>query len=158
MLVRPIREEDAPSLQRNCFTGTNLEQLRAMIAGARDEQGGDESVWLVAIGDDGEVSGSCTVTRLKHRMCRHRADIGGLVVAPPARGTGLARRIVETAALHVRDWGCSMLELSCRGDTHAEDAYLRLGFIEWGRLRGGYHDHGGQIFDEVRLWMPICRD
>jgi hypothetical protein len=61
-------------------------------------------------------------------MCRHRADIGGFVVA---------------------------LEISCRGGTHAETAYRGLGFAEWGRLSGGYHDHGDQIIDEVRLWMPI---
>ena len=73
---------------------------------------------------------------------------------PDARGTGLARKMIEKATLHARNWGCSILEISCRGGTHAEAAYLGLGFAEWGRLRGGYHDRGDRIFDEVRLWMP----
>lgn len=95
------------------------------------------------------------LTRLEHHMCRHRADVGGFVVATRAQGTGLARKIVLAAEDKARTWGCTILEISCRGGTHAEDAYVGLGFIRRGRLPGGYHDRDGQVFDEVGLWRPI---
>jgi GNAT superfamily N-acetyltransferase len=158
MLIRPVRGEDTASLRRTCFSANTAEQMESIVHAALDQQERGETVWLVAIQDDGEVAGTCTVTRLQHRMCRHRADIGGFVVVPDARGTGLARKLIDKATRHARNWGCSILEISCRGGTHAEMAYLGLGFAEWGRLRGGYHDHGDQIFDEVRLWMPISSD
>lgn len=155
MLIRPVREGDAGDLQRNCFSGTSLEQTTAMVEDAMAEQKRGGAVTLVAVRDDGEVVGTCTVTRLQHRMCRHRADVGGFVIAPTAQGTGLARKIIEAACRHAANWGCTVLEISCRGGTHAEDAYIGLGFKEWGRLPDGYHDHGDLTYDEVRLWMPI---
>jgi GNAT superfamily N-acetyltransferase len=155
MLVRPACVEDAVDIHRNCFSGNTIEQTVAMVEEAVAAKGRGESVMLVGVRDDGEVVGTCTVTRLQHRMCRHRADVGGFVITPTAQGTGLARKIVEAACRHAASWGCTILEISCRGGTHAEDAYIGLGFKVWGRLPDGYHDHGELTFDEVRLWMTI---
>ncbi|HEY8457668.1 MAG TPA: GNAT family N-acetyltransferase [Actinopolymorphaceae bacterium] len=155
MLIRPVREEDAASLQRNCFSATSLDDVATMIGDSADGVKRGEGVMLVAVDDDGSVVGTCSVNRLQHRLCRHRAEVGGFVITPSARGTGLARKIIEAAFQHAASWGCTILEISCRGRTHAEDAYRGFGFTEWGRLPGGFHDDSGLIFDEVRLWMPI---
>ncbi|MBM7783586.1 GNAT family N-acetyltransferase [Tenggerimyces flavus] len=150
MLIRPVRYEDAASLQRHCFGAMTIEQVAAMIESLVDVT---DTVSLVA--DDGsEAVASCTVTRLTHRLCRHRADIGGFVIAPSAQGTGLARRIVNEASRYAREWDCTILEISCRGGTHAEEAYVGLGFTEWARLPGGYREEAG-TFDEVRLWKRL---
>ncbi len=158
MIIRPVRDEDAASLQRNCFGAITVEQTAEMIKPAVQEGKREEAVMLVAVRDDGDVVGTCSVTRLQHRLCRHRAEVGGFVLTPAAQGTGLARQLIVAASRDAASWGCSILEISCRGGTHAEDAYLGLGFREWGRLPEGYHDHGGLIFDEVRLWMPITSE
>ncbi|MEQ4210102.1 GNAT family N-acetyltransferase [Actinopolymorpha sp. B9G3] len=153
MIIRPVREEDAASLQQNCFSANTFEQTAAMIPPAIDGLEHGESAMLVAE-ENGDVLGTCTVERLAHRMCRHRADIVGFVITPAAQGTGLARKLVDAANQRARDWGCSILEISCRGGTHAEDAYRSLGFRVWGRLPEGYRDRD-QTFDEVLLWKPI---
>jgi len=154
MLIRPVRYEDAASLTRNCFSGNTVDQTAAMISPLVDDFARAEAVWLVAADETDEIVGTCTITRLQHRLCRHRADLGGFVVTPPARGTGLARRIVDEASRYVREWGCTILEISCRGGTHAEDAYNGLGFTEWARLPGGFVEEAG-TFDEVRLWKSV---
>lgn len=155
MRIRAVRPEDVGGLQRNCFGASTVEETETLVRDLVQDQERGEVVCLVAVEDDGEVLGTCTLTRLEHRMCRHRADIGGFVVATSAQGTGLARKIVQAAEDKARSWGCTILEISCRGGTHAEDAYVGLGFIRWGRLPGGYHDRDGQVFDEVRLWRSI---
>lgn len=155
MIIRPVREEDTASLQRNCFTQSTFEQTAEIVRPSLDDHNHDETVMLVAVGDDGEVVGNCTLTRQQHRMCRHRAEVGGFVIVPSSRGTGLARKILGVASQYARDWGCSILEIGCRGGTHAEDAYVGLGFRVWARLPDGFHDHGDRRYDEVRLWMPI---
>lgn len=151
MLIRPVRYEDAESLQRNCFGAMTAEQVAAEIASLVDST---DAVGLVAVDDDGNALATCTVTRLTHRLCRHRADLGGFVINPSAQGTGLARRIVNEASRYARGWGCTILEISCRGGTHAEAAYVGLGFTEWARLPGGYREEAG-TFDEVRLWRSL---
>jgi GNAT superfamily N-acetyltransferase len=153
MLIRPVRNDDAGSLQRNCLSATTVEQTTALIQPLIGAYARNEAVMLVAE-NDGEVVATCTVKRLEHRLCRHRVDLGGFVIAPSARGTGLARRIVNEASRYARDWGCTILEISCRGGTHAEDAYKGLGFAEWARLPGGYIEEAG-TYDEVRLWRRV---
>jgi predicted GNAT family N-acyltransferase len=130
----------------------DLDQVRAIVR--RFEAPPDSRV-LVAEMEDGEVVATCTLTRLEHRMCRHRADIGGFVIGEEWRGTGLARQLVAAAADFARrEWSTSILEIAVRGDTHGHQAYLGLGFVEWGRLPGGYEDNGVAL-DEVRLYQQI---
>ncbi|MET9318057.1 GNAT family N-acetyltransferase [Kribbella sp. NPDC003505] len=155
MIIRPVRESDIDSLHQNRLCGLTIEETTEMVTSAIDQEPGHEFRFLVAAEQNAGVLGMTTVKRLEHRLCRHRAELGGFVIRPAARGTGLARRIVDAAASQAGEWGCSILELSCRGDTHAEAAYLGLGFEVWGRLPGGYRDHDGLVFDEVRLWMPL---
>lgn len=155
MIIRPVRESDIESLHQNRLCGLTIDETTTLVMSAIDEEHWRESRFLVAAEEDGVV-GMTTVKRLKHRLCRHRAELGGFVILPVARGTGLARRIVDAASSHASDWGCSILEVSCRGGTHAEKAYIGLGFRVWGQLPGGYHDRDGLVYDEVRLWMPLA--
>ncbi|TDW81322.1 GNAT family N-acetyltransferase [Kribbella sp. VKM Ac-2566] len=155
MIIRPVRESDIESLHQNRLCGLTIDETTTLVMSAIDEEHGRDSRFLVAAEKDGGVVGMTTVKRLEHRLCRHRAELGGLVILPVARGTGLARRIVDAAGSHASDWGCSILEVSCRGGTHAEKAYIGLGFQVWGQLPGGYHDHDGLVFDEVRLWTSL---
>jgi GNAT superfamily N-acetyltransferase len=151
--IRQARPDDAEALTRSCFPRSTIEQTRLNLKEALRlaEQG--EGVSLLAV-RDGEVVGNVTLARGQHRMCRHRVDLGGFVINPVAQGSGLARLMVEAAAEWARARGCDILEIGCRGGTHAEGAYKGLGFVEWGRLKNGYHDHD-RNYDEVRLYRPV---
>ncbi|MFB6723412.1 GNAT family N-acetyltransferase [Kribbella sp. NPDC056345] len=158
VIVRSVRESDVESLHAGRLCGVTLDETAGLVRSAVEEEGGGEYRFLVAVEEGGAVAGMTTVRRLDHRMCRHRAELGGFVILPAARGTGLARRIVGAAGDWARQWGCSVLEVSCRGGTRAEAAYVGLGFQVWGRLPGGFHDRGGVVFDEVRLWMALSAE
>ena len=148
-----MRLEDVESLQRNCFSLNTVEQTRSMVEAAMAKRDAGEGTLLVAA-RDAEVLGNVTVTRNAHRLERHRAHLGGFVIHPDAQGQGLARQFVAAAATWARDHGCSLLELGCRGGTHAEEAYRGLGFIEWGRLPGGFVEEAG-TFDQVCFYADI---
>ncbi|MGW7683598.1 N-acetyltransferase family protein [Kribbella sp. NPDC054772] len=130
-----------------------IEETTELVESAVERERGSEFCFLVAE-NQGGVVGMTTVERLAHRMRGHRAKLGGFVIVPAARGTGLARQIVDAAGSQANAWGCSVLEVSCRGGTNAERAYVGLGFREWGRMPDGFHDRGGQLYDEVLLWKP----
>jgi GNAT superfamily N-acetyltransferase len=76
------------------------------------------------------------------------------VIHPEAQGSGLARRLTAGAAQWAQERGCEVLEIEVRGGTHAEGAYLGLGFVEWGRLPGGLVEEAG-TFDEVCLYFRV---
>ncbi|HEY3507975.1 GNAT family N-acetyltransferase [Kribbella sp. NPDC051137] len=152
MIIRRVCTADVASLHANRLCGLTIEETADLVRSAVEQETGDQFCFLVAADERG-VAGMTTVRRLEHRMRRHRAELGGFVIVPAARGTGLARRIVGAARERAARWGCSVLEVSCRGGTEAERAYRGLGFEEWGRLPGGLHDRGGLVYDEVRLWL-----
>ncbi|GAB3742528.1 GNAT family N-acetyltransferase [Microlunatus parietis] len=152
MRIRRAAETDLGELQRAIFTDMSLAELRA--ADERFNRPPD-SLHIVAENDDGEIVASCNLIRETHRMRRHRAELGGFVIVPAERGSGLARRMIDYLARYARrEWDVSILDVACRGGTAAERAYRGLGFTEWARLPGGYLDYDA-IYDEVRLYRPV---
>ena len=85
-------------------------------------------------------------TRLKRR---HIALLWGVYVRPPARGTGLARALVE-AAIETARGGAEHLRLTV--GTHnaaAERLYRSLGFTEYGIEPAGRRVGGRDIHDRL---------
>ena len=78
--------------------------------------------------------GTGGVGRKEHPLCGHRAELYDIVVHPDYQRRGIARRIVAALRDHAISMGITILEVSCRGGTDAEQVYPRLGFVEWGRL------------------------
>lgn len=152
MIIRRARIEDAADLQRSCFTALSVDQVREAMGAEHEAIHGPQ---FVAETHDGTVVATCNIWQHPHRMQRHRAELGGFVIRPDHRGTGLARTIVGHLADVARDlWGTTILELSVRGDSHAHRAYVGLGFVVWARLPGGLDDRG-TVYDEVRLYRRI---
>ncbi|TKY89330.1 hypothetical protein EX895_001861 [Sporisorium graminicola] len=57
------------------------------------------------------------------------AELISMWVAPPARGSSLARRLIDTVASAMAEHGAERLELSVKPNNHrARCAYLRAGF------------------------------
>ncbi|HVM09095.1 MAG TPA: GNAT family N-acetyltransferase [Acidimicrobiales bacterium] len=152
--VRQVELDDVASLQRNCFSLTTVDQTRASVEAALMKATSGEGTSLVAVRGD-EVVGNVTVTRNAHRLQRHRAHLGGFVIHPAAQGHGLARALTAAAAEWASERQCTILELDCRGGTHAEEAYRGLGFREWGRLPAGLIEEAG-TFDQVCFYLVIA--
>ncbi|HLT60849.1 MAG TPA: GNAT family N-acetyltransferase [Microlunatus sp.] len=152
MRIRRATGNDLGELQRTIFSRMSLAELRAA---AEQFNRPPHSIQIIAENDLGEIIASCNLIRESHRMRRHRAEIGGFVITPGYRGSGLARRMIDYLARYARqEWDVEILDVACRGGTPAERAYRGLGFAEWARLPGGYHDHDA-IYDEVRLYRPV---
>jgi len=76
----------------------------------------------------------------------HKGLLWGMYVRPDARGTGIARRLVEA----VIGYACARVELIqlsvVVGNEQARRLYARLGFVEYGieknslKFRGRYYD------------------
>ena len=152
MRIRRASEDDLGELQRAIFTEMSLAELRAADEQFNRPPG---SIQIVAEDNDDEIIGCCNLIRETHRMRRHRAELGGFVIIPAHRGTGLARRMINYLGRYAgREWDVSIIDVSCRGGTDAEHAFRGLGFQEWARLPGGYLDYDA-IYDEVRLYRSV---
>jgi len=70
-----------------------------------------------------------------------REAVVSVVVAPAARGRGLARRLVAVAEAQARRLGSDAVALEVRADNRAARAlYARLGYVEVARLPEYYED------------------
>lgn len=154
MQIRPVEAGDVDSLRENCFSLNTPEQMQAIVDFALANAASGEGVMVVVVDSNNAVVGNVVVTRESHRLRRHRARMGGFVIHPSAQGSGLARSLTREAAEWCRAHSCSILELDCRGGTHAESAYRGLGFEEWGRLPGGLVEEAG-TFDQVNFALTV---
>jgi ribosomal protein S18 acetylase RimI-like enzyme len=95
-----------------------------------------QSFYVVEV--DGAVQGFYCATRHAGRA-RHAAYLGTFAVAPAARGTGLARSIIETALARLNAEGVIRVELTLEADNRrAFSFYKKLGFELEGTLRSAY--------------------
>lgn len=124
--------------------------LDAVFLAARLAESGQAIVG--GFDEAGRLLGVAGLYRDPHIKMAHRARIWGVYVTPPARGAGLAARVVGAALETARSWsGVSSvgLSVSANSDT-AQRLYKRLGFVAWGtepdclRL-------GDRSFDEVHM-------
>lgn len=80
----------------------------------------------------------------------HKGLLWGMYVRPEARGTGLARRLVETVINFARP-RVELIQLSVVvGNEPARRLYARLGFIEYGIEKNSLK-HGSRYYDEILM-------
>jgi len=152
--IRPVALSDADDLYANCFSRSTpakvVNRVKANIA--MHEAG--EGIQLVAV-VDGVVVGSAMLKRNTHPLYRHRAEWLDVVVHGDFRRQGIARRMIAAGRQHALDLGIEIVETSCRAGTPAEQAYARMGFLEYGRLDRGIVEPDGSAFDEVFYRTPL---
>ncbi len=156
IVVRLVEQRDAVELRQNCFPMTTLEETQPLLAA--NLQGFSQGTVVMLVAEvDGKVVGTVTLQRNTHRMRRHRAVVGGLVVHRPYEGQGIARRLMEESERTARSLDIQILELTCRGGEPAEQVYRRLGFHEFGRLPRGLLEPAGKhhTYDEVYFYRRI---
>jgi [ribosomal protein S18]-alanine N-acetyltransferase len=77
------------------------------------------------------------------RLTAGEAEILSVAIAPPYRGRGLARPLLQQHMRRLAGAGARIVFLEVgEGNTPAERLYRRAGFYEVGR-RAGYYDGGG---------------
>lgn len=145
IIVRRIEPIDADSFRR-----IRLEALRtepAAFASSYDDAAEltlDE--WRQRINkpifvafQDGEPVGIVGLATQSAKQLAHRASIVMVYVRPTARGTGIAARLFDAAMENARILGVRLLELAVTAENAAAiKFYLRQGFIEVGRIPGGF--------------------
>ena len=80
----------------------------------------------------------------------HKGLLWGMYVRPEARGTGVARRLVETVIDFARP-RVELIQLSVVvGNEPARRLYARLGFVEYGIEKNSLK-FGGRYYDEILM-------
>lgn len=123
--VRRARDESevgaALALREDVFCG----EQGVSLAEERDGRDGD-AVHLVAV-EDGAVIGTCRLlvegTTIK---------LGRMAVAPPARGRGLARALLDEADAEARALGGERIALAAQ--VTAQSVYERAGYEPYGEV------------------------
>lgn len=132
--IRRARPEDAAALLalEQHFPGDRMSarSLRHLLRAP------SAAIW-VAERDGAALAALILLTRRDTRNAR----IYSLVVAPPARGTGLAQRLVGAAERQARRSKKALISLEVRADNlAARSLYARLGYGEIAPLRAYYED------------------
>jgi len=87
----------------------------------------------------------------------HKGLLWGMYVRPEARGTGLARRLVETVIDFARP-RVELIQLSVVvGNEPARRLYARLGFVEYGIEKNSLK-FGGRYYDEILMAKQLSPD
>ena len=157
--VRPVERKDAADLRENCFSMNALEEVKERVENSI--QMFKEGSGVRFVGEvDGIVVGTAMLKRNSHPLYAHRAEVHDVVVRGDYRRLGIARRLIAECHAHAESMGVEILEIGVRGGTVAEEAYRRLGFIEYARLPGGIKEPWGDCntFDEVLFYQPVAHN
>lgn len=109
-----------------------------------------ETPVFVAFRDD-EPVGIMGLMRQRSAKMAHRATIIMVYVRRTLRGAGIAARLLEATTDHARKIGVRQLELAVTAENPAAYRfYEREGFVEIGRVPGGFL-HDGREIDEILM-------
>jgi RimJ/RimL family protein N-acetyltransferase len=98
--------------------------------------------------------GIVSLNRFVRPKVRHKAILGGMYVAPEARGNGIGAALLDAALVHARAMdGVRDVSLAVTvGNETARNVYLAAGFVPWG-VEPRYINVDGQFFDIE--WMML---
>jgi ribosomal-protein-alanine N-acetyltransferase len=90
------------------------------------------------------------------RAVAGEAEILTLAVAPPARGRGLGRALLQSAAGHAASLGAASIFLEVGADNPAAlMLYASLGFDQVGQRKGYYASHGAGDAWVLKAQLPL---
>ena len=153
VVIRPVAPGDVKDLQKNCFPRSTHDDVHRLVEASLRGSLERRYVHLVAE-DDGEIVGTIELSAQSGRA-RHRGELFRFVVAESHRGKGIARRLLEAAIAEAKRMGVEMIDAAARAGTSAEDAYRKLGFVEFGRLPGGLVMDPNEVYDLVYFYLPV---
>lgn len=103
-----------------------------------------------------QLVGSVSLSHQLQAKVRHKAVLYAVYVAPAARGTGLARPLLEAAIAHARQQpDLRQLQLGVTvGNAPALHLYQSLGFVEYGREPAALCVDG-RYYDEILMQLEL---
>jgi RimJ/RimL family protein N-acetyltransferase len=161
-MIRVLGSDDL-----DVFRRIRLEALRAEPAAyastAEDWEVLPDDEWRRRLTDtpvfvalrEGEPVGIMGLMRQRSSKMAHRATIIMVYLRKSLRGSGLATELLEALTNFARHHGIRQLELAVSAENPAAIRfYRREGFIEIGRIPGGFL-HGGKEIDELMMARRI---
>lgn len=150
--IRLVSMSDADSIAANIKVRNTPEEIRGQISLFA------ENGWthFVAV-EDSQVVANIAILPSRYFPTGqpHRAELVDIVIAPSHQGTGLLKRLIETAIAHARMSGIMQLETSAwESNPRAVRAYAKVGFLEWGRLPNAVK-RDGEYDDLVFFSMEV---
>ncbi|HEY0738812.1 MAG TPA: GNAT family N-acetyltransferase [Herpetosiphonaceae bacterium] len=136
--------------------GTSLEEEQSLpleqVASQLDDPMGKSAAfgtWL-----DDRLVAIVSLFRFPRPKTRHKAILGGMYVAPEARGKGIGKALLEQTLIYARTLdGLEDVTLAVTvGNTAARQLYLNAGFVPYG-VEPRYIKLGNQYFDIE--WMIL---
>jgi RimJ/RimL family protein N-acetyltransferase len=104
---------------------------------------------------DGRLLGIAGFRQNEGSKERHKAMLWGVYVRPAARGTGLARRLVDAVLDHARG-RVEIVQLTVTvGNEAARRLYARAGFVEYGLERRSLKQYG-RYYDEILMAIELA--
>ncbi len=112
-----------------------------------------------ALAADGALVGMAGIVGNDRRKLRHRMEIGGVYVAPEARGTGAGRALIEACIDHARQVdGVMQIHIGVAAHNHAAARlYERCGFTRYAREPRLLLLHDGTTVDEDLMVLMLDR-
>ncbi len=124
-------------------------QLLSRFCGAQGQ-----SMWG-GFDADGRLCATLGLHRDQGEKTAHKGHLFAMYVAAPARGQGLACRLLETAVERGRALNLRQLMLGCNaGNGNALRLYEQTGFREYGLEPAALYVDG-KYFDEVLMMMGL---
>lgn len=141
----------------------DLDDVMDVMARAFDPRFGEAWTHAQCLGIFGLAGTILTIARedrhpLGFALGRVIADDGELLllaVAPDARRSGLATRLIEATAREAAAVGAAALHLEVRDGNPAHALYHQCGFAQVGRRRGYYRFKDGGQADALTLSRPL---
>jgi GNAT superfamily N-acetyltransferase len=133
----------APAVAREFWHGASAE----IAAGRRILLAG----WV-----DGMLAGTVTLVFATAQNQPHRADVIKLLVAPAARGKGLARVLMQRLENEAIRAGRTLLTLDTRAGDRAEGLYRTMDWQELGRVPGHAIAADGSFDDTLFFWKRLA--
>jgi RimJ/RimL family protein N-acetyltransferase len=104
----------------------------------------------------GEIVGIAGFASRSGEKEAHKGLLWGMYARPAARGTGVARRLVEAVLDYART-RVELIQLSVVvGNEPARRLYARLGFVEYGIERNSLK-FGGRYYDEILMAKQLTK-
>ena len=152
--IRPVKQGDAPTLQRNCLSGNTLDEVSNFVKSDIEAMNKGDKVRLVAEAE-GEIVGNLEIVFSRHPLEFHTAEINTVVVNPRYRRRGIATKLIETALKIAKEKHIEIVKISVEAkNVFAVELYAKVGFKEYGRLEHGII-RKGEYDDQILLKKDI---
>lgn len=111
----------------------------------------------VVVDSHGTVLGTAQWTRSPYRTRRVLAELDRVCVAPPARGLGVGRMLVDLLTAHAAEHGVEVLGLEVRGNNHGAVAlYEHCGFRRAGLIPNAVAEEADR-YDVILMHRELPR-